>query len=52
MHAGERLTGSQGMHADWGEQIGSDSWFFRATVGVACGHSQLLQDLKRFNDTQ
>lgn len=30
----------------------SDSWFFRATVGVSCGHSQLLQYLKWFNNTQ
>lgn len=30
----------------------SDSWFFRAVVGVACGHSQLLQYLKLFNKAQ
>lgn len=38
------------LHADWGEQVGLDSWFFRATVGVAGGHSQLLQYLKWFNN--
>lgn len=29
-----------------------DSWFFRAIVGVDCGHSQLLQYLKWSNNTQ
>lgn len=41
------------LHADWGEQVGLDSCFFRATVaGVAGGHSQLLQYLKWFNNMQ
>lgn len=30
----------------------SDSWLFRATVAVACGHSQVLQYLKWFHNTR
>lgn len=52
MHVGKQLTGSHGVHADRREQAGPDSWFFRATVGVAGGHSQLLQYLKWFNNMQ
>lgn len=38
------------LHADWGERVGLESWLFRATVGIAGGHSQLLQYLKWFNN--
>lgn len=44
-HRGRMLTGVSRLGR-------SGSWLFRATVGVACGHSQLLQYLKWFNNTQ
>lgn len=48
---GEGLQAHTGwLHADWGEQVGLESWLFRATVGIAGGHSQLLQYLKWFNN--
>lgn len=53
MHVGSGSQAHTGwLHADWGEQVGLESWFFRATVGIAGGHSQLLQYLKWFNNMQ